>query len=159
MTDELLFRLDHGYQDVRTGGHPDAPPRRGDRPPAGSGQTQGRPESRPGFSGGVDSFTVLADHFYDPGVPPALRITHLSFTGLEATMMPARPRKRCSSIACNRASRFRRQDRAPSSFPLTPTSWMRIGNGTRLSAKPTSTGASVAFLLQRGVGRWLYASA
>ncbi|WP_173921750.1 hypothetical protein [Agromyces sp. Marseille-P2726] len=83
VTDELLHSLTHGYQqilatvlsrvrEISIDAHSVLRP----APPAAGVAT--------GFSAGVDSFAVLAEHHYSP-VPPGLRLTHLTLFNVGAT--------------------------------------------------------------------------
>ncbi len=76
VTDSLLHRLNHDLQSLVRTVHPsyqsivvtaDETAPAGDAP---SGVATG-------FSGGVDSFATLTEYAAAPGVPPALRVTHL----------------------------------------------------------------------------------
>ena len=82
VTDELAHNLTHGYQHILQAVTPGmqriplqiANPVPATDPARGCGT---------GFSGGVDSFTVLAEHFYQP-VPDDLRLTHLALFNVGA---------------------------------------------------------------------------
>ncbi len=109
-----------------------------------------------GFSAGVDSFCVLADHYYSE-VPAAFKVTHLLFNNVGSHGSGSRG---------ERLFRARYARTAPVAaqigLPL-----VRINSnvdtyyGKTLDFQRTHTprNASVALLLQRGVGRYLYASA
>lgn len=78
MTDELVHNATHGYMQILKEIVPslslvavDAPrqvPARAARSGVGTG-----------FSAGIDSFAVLADHHFSGTVPQALRLTHLTY--------------------------------------------------------------------------------
>jgi hypothetical protein len=158
VTDELVFRLGHGYQDVLQAVIPALRPVEVIAPqqvPAGPKETG----VATGFSAGVDSFTVLADHFYDPEVPPALRVTHLLFHRLGSHDDAGDAERALFLDRLNRASRV--ADKIGLPFVPVDSNVMDAYQGTGLNYQQTHTprGASVAFLLQQGVGRWLYASA
>ena len=158
VTDELVFRLGHGYQDVVRAVIPALRPVEviaPQRVPAGHRETG----VATGFSGGVDSFTVLADHFYDPEVPPALRVTHLLFHRVGSHDDAGEGERALFLDRLNRASRV--ADKIGLPFIPVDTNLMDAYQGTGLDYQQSHTprDASVAFLLQRGVGRWLYASA
>lgn len=108
-----------------------------------------------GFSGGIDSFCVLADHHYGSGVPEGFRITHLL----------------CNNVGSHdsggQAVFRRRYERL---LPLAE----RLGlpyldvdsnvddfHGGRLDFQQTHgpRNTSVALLLGGGIGRFMYASA
>ena len=82
VTDELAHNLTHGYQHILDVVIPDlrrvpleiANPVPAADPAHGIGT---------GFSGGIDSFTVLAEHFYQP-VAADLRLTHLTLFNVGA---------------------------------------------------------------------------
>ena len=111
-----------------------------------------------GFSAGVDSFSVLADHFYDRTVPPQLRLTHLIFnhTGSHAD---AGDHERALFL-----DRYRRAGRVADKLGLpfiaVDTNVMEAYGGRGFNYQQTHTprNASVAFLLQRGLRTWHYAS-
>jgi hypothetical protein len=158
VTDELVFRLNHGYQDVLQAVIPKLRAVEvvaSDPVPA----HQKEVGVATGFSAGVDSFTVLADHFYDPTIPTALKITHLILHRLGSHDDAGDAEKHLFLDRLNRASRV--ADKI--GLPLVPvdTNVMEAYRGTGLNYQQTHgpRGASVAFLLQQGVGRWLYASA
>jgi len=158
VTDELLFRLGHGYQDVVRAVIPTLRPVEVIAPQ----RVPARPRETgvaTGFSAGVDSFTVLADHFYDSGVPSALRITHLLFHRVGSHDDAGEAEKQLFLDRLNRASRV--ADKIGLPFIPVDTNLMDAYQGTGLDYQQSHTprDASVAFLLQRGVGRWLYASA
>ena len=108
-----------------------------------------------GFSAGIDSFCVLADHYYSK-VPAAFKVTHLLFNNVGS---------HGSGAGGERLFRARYARTAPVAaqigLPL-----VRINSnvdtyyGKPLDFQRTHTprNASVALLLQRGVGRYLYAS-
>lgn len=109
-----------------------------------------------GFSSGVDSFCVLADHHYAP-VSPGFRLTHLLHNnvgshgiGGEALFQERHEQARAGAqriglplIAVNSNVDAFYEDRPGLTFPQTHT----------------PRNVSVALLLQRGLGRFLYASA
>lgn len=82
VTDELAHTITHGYQHILEAVIPglqrvplevvNAVPAK--EPASGVGT---------GFSGGIDSFTVLAEHFFQP-VAPDLRLTHLTLFNVGA---------------------------------------------------------------------------
>ncbi|HTU37845.1 MAG TPA: hypothetical protein VMF35_07490 [Acidimicrobiales bacterium] len=157
VTDELVFRLGHGFQEVLQAVIPTlrqveviAP----QQVPAGRTQSG----VAAGFSAGVDSFTVLADHFYDPDVPPALRITHLLFHRLGSHDDAGDAEHALFLDRLHRAGRV--ADKI--GLPLIPvdSNVMDAYRGTGFDYQQTHTprSASVAFLLQHGLGRWFYAS-
>lgn len=106
-----------------------------------------------GFSGGIDSFCVLADHYYADG-PADHRVTHLLFNnvgshGVDGQKLFQERRARAASAA------------AEVGLPLVVVdSNVDAFYGTPLGFQQTHTprNASVALLLQGGIGRFLYAS-
>lgn len=154
VTEELAYNLSHGYQYVLkamiAGLTPVAldvlnPVRAGD-PAPGVGT---------GFSAGVDSYAVLADHHFAP-VPEDLRLTHLAFfnVGSHDRGEPGRIRFR---------DRFRAL--APVAdeigLPLVPID-SNLDDFYNFSTFPRTQGPrtmSAASLLQRGIGRYYFASA
>ena len=158
VSDELVFRLHHGYQDVLQAVIPSL----GSVEVIAQQQVPAEPRKTgvaTGFSAGVDSFTVLADHFYDLEVPAALRVTHLLFNRVGSHDDAGEAERELFLDRFNRASRV--ADKIGLPFIPVDTNVMDAYRGTGLDYQQTHTprDASVAFLLQRGVGRWLYASA
>lgn len=82
VTDELAHSLTHGYQHILEAVIPDLRrvPLEIARPVAA---TDPAPGVGTGFSGGIDSFMVLAEHFYQP-VANNLRLTHLALFNVGA---------------------------------------------------------------------------
>ena len=77
VTDELAHNLTHGYQQILEATIPGARQVPLDAPhvvPAGNPA----PGVGTGFSAGIDSYAVLAEHHFSP-VPNHLRLTHLTF--------------------------------------------------------------------------------
>jgi len=158
VSDELAFRLRHGYQDVLQAVIPAL------RSVEVIAHQQVPPEPRrtgvaTGFSAGVDSFTVLADHFYDPEVSPTFKVTHLLFNRVGSHDDAGDAERALFLDRFDRASRV--ADKIGLPFIAVDTNVMDAYRGTGLNYQQTHTprNASVAFLLQRGVGRWLFASA
>lgn len=108
-----------------------------------------------GFSAGIDSFCVLADHYYGP-VPAAMKVTHLLFNNV-------------GSHGRNAAQLFRKRHAALAPFVdhlglpyvLVDSNVDEFYLGRELDFQQTHTprNASVALLLQGGIGRYMYASA
>lgn len=106
-----------------------------------------------GFSAGIDSYCVLADHFYSD-IPVGFKITHLLFNNVGSHGKGGERlfRERYSSIepVVERIG-----------LPLIKVnSNLSIFYGKGLDFQQTHTprNASVALLLQRGIGRYMYAS-
>ncbi|TYR36527.1 hypothetical protein FXV77_08460 [Sphingobacterium phlebotomi] len=107
-----------------------------------------------GFSGGVDSYCVLADHYVDSKVPESYKITHLLFNnvgshGNGAGELFDKRYSRLRSIAGDLGLPFLKVDSNLDSF-YSHVTWFQ----------PTHTlrNTSVALLLQKGIGKYLYAS-
>lgn len=82
VTDELAHSMTHGYQHILEAVIPGlqrVPLEIANPIPA----TDPAPGVGTGFSGGIDSFTVLAEHFFQP-VAPDLRLTHLTLFNVGA---------------------------------------------------------------------------
>ncbi|REJ08031.1 hypothetical protein DY023_01845 [Microbacterium bovistercoris] len=110
-----------------------------------------------GYSGGIDSFAVLAEHHYAADVPNARRVTHLLFNNVGAHGWGPS----ADALGRDRMNRLR-----PSveqiGLPLVEVD----SNLDAFYAPPlwfyrthTPRNASVAHLLSKGIGAWLYASA
>lgn len=153
VTDELAHNLTHGYQHILEAVIPDlrrvpldlADPIRASEPALGVGT---------GFSGGIDSFTVVAEHYLEP-VAPDLRLTHLTLFNVGAMTSGDRGRRhfrRVHSLLAPVAERI--------GLPFIPidsnlddfygfVGFMQSHGPRNLSA---------AWLLQGGVGRFYFAS-
>ncbi|MGQ0502290.1 MAG: hypothetical protein ACT4P0_06740 [Panacagrimonas sp.] len=106
-----------------------------------------------GFSAGVDSFAVLADHFYDPA-PPGFRLTHLLFNnvgshGLGGEGLFWQRHERTAKVA------------ARIGLPLIAinSNQNEFYKGFTFQKTHTLRNVSVALALQGGVARFFYASA
>ena len=108
-----------------------------------------------GFSAGIDSFCVLADHYYSEA-PAGFKVTHLLFNNVGSHGSGARGEQLFRARYARTAAVA-----AQVGLPL-----VRVNSnvddyyGKTLEFQRTHTprNASVALLLQRGVGRYLYAS-
>lgn len=105
------------------------------------------------FSGGIDSFCVLADHHH-ARPPEGFRLTHLLFsnTAFRGEAGERLFRERYESLRCHAAR---------TGLPFVPVNsnvaeFYRKGLGNLLTH--TQRNVSVGHLLQRGIGRFLYAS-
>lgn len=152
VTDELSHNLTHGYQEIfeavvvglrRVGLEtPNTVP--ADEPPRGVAT---------GFSGGVDSFTVLAEHYFRP-VPDAMRLSHLTMFNVGSLTRGERGRElfhRLHDLLAPAADRF--------GLPLVPVDsnldeFYAFGNYQQ-SYGPRNM--SAASLLQGGIGRYYFA--
>ena len=104
------------------------------------------------FSGGVDSFAVLADHHYDDP-PPGFRLTHLVFANVG------------SNGPAGNLLFHRRYDRlAPAvarmglPFVAVDSNLMAFYGAVSFKHSYTVRNAAVSFLLQRGIGRAYHAA-
>lgn len=116
-----------------------------------NGPMQRAPGVATGFSGGVDSYCLLADHFFSE-VSPQYKVTHLLFNNL-GTRPELEFRERYRRLV-PLAERF--------GLPfLAINSNLDHFYAGHFDFQQTHTlrNASVALLLQRGIGRYLYASA
>jgi len=107
-----------------------------------------------GFSAGVDSFSVLADHYYSE-VPAAFRVTHLLYNnvgshGTGGSRLFQERYARLEPVAHRMGLPFVTVDSNVDAF---------YGKGLGFTRTHTARNASVALLLQRGIGRYMYASA
>jgi hypothetical protein len=104
-----------------------------------------------GFSAGVDSFTVLADHHYPSDVPPRYRVTHLLYNNV-GSHGPGDVVFR---------ERYERLKTLPEALGLP---YVKVDSNLdsffseSFQRTHTMRNASVALLLQGGIGRFLYAS-
>lgn len=117
------------------------------------GQSESALAVATGFSGGIDSYCVLADHYYS-NIPERFKVTHLLFNNV-------------GSHGSGGEQLF--QERYERLLPMTEriglpflkiNSNMDLFYDNKLGFQQTHTlrNASVALLLQRGVGRYMYAS-
>ena len=113
-----------------------------------------------GFSGGIDSYCVLADHVYSD-IPESFKVTHLLFNNVGSHTVHVGSH----TIGGERLFRERYERLLPVveriGLPfLIINSNLDIFYGGKIRFQQTHTlrNASVALLLQRGVGRFMYAS-
>lgn len=107
-----------------------------------------------GFSAGVDSFCVLADHYYETP-PPGFRLTHLLFNnvgshgfGREGEQLFRRRLGRVRPVA----------DRIGLPIVAVNSNLDQFYNDFGFQLTHTPRNASVGLLLQNGLGKFLYAS-
>ena len=110
-----------------------------------------------GFSGGIDSFCVLADHYFAANVLKGFRITHLSFNNVGSHGKGAQAlfRKRYERLV----PAAERIGLPFISIDSNLDMFYRMFDNLNFQMTHTPRNASVALLLQGGVGRYLYASA
>jgi hypothetical protein len=116
--------------------------------------TPGAPGVATGFSGGVDSFCVLADH-HCRDAPPGYRLTHLLFNNVGSHGHGPDGERLFQE-------RYDRLGRAAARFGLP---FIAVNSNVedfyrdlRFRQTHTSRNAAVALLLQRGIGKFMYAS-
>jgi len=106
-----------------------------------------------GFSGGIDSYCALADHYYSR-VSSGFKITHLLYNnvgshGKDGERLFRKRFERLAPIAERLGLPFVKVDSNLGKF---------YGKGLGFSKTDTPRNASVALLLQGGIGRCMYAS-
>ncbi|MGB5746027.1 MAG: hypothetical protein WBM69_03540 [Desulfobacterales bacterium] len=117
------------------------------------GQANPAPGVATGFSGGIDSFCVLADHYYS-NIFKRFKVTHLLFNnvgshGRGAERLFRQRYRRLLPVAELLELPFLMINSNLDSF---------YGKGFGFQLTHTLRNASVALLLQGGIGRYLYAS-
>lgn len=109
-----------------------------------------------GFSGGVDSFAVLAEHHYAQNVSEDLRLTHLLFNNVGSHGLGDRAR---SLFRARFVQASRVVERLGIPFVDVDSNLDCLDYaGRTYQATHTTRNASIAHLLNRGLGGWLYAS-
>ena len=115
-----------------------------------------------GFSGGIDSYCVMADHYYSSTVE-GFKVTHLLFNNVGASVGNEQwsrdQYKRLFHVAELLGLPFVRIDSNLNSIYVNYDKEIRFQQ-TRTLFQQTHTlrNVSVALLLQQGIGRYLYAS-
>ena len=105
-----------------------------------------------GFSGGIDSFSVLADHHYTPP-PPGFQITHLLYNNVGSH---AEGGERLFRQRYNRLKPAAERIGLP--FIAVNSNVDAFYEGIRFRKTHTFRNASVGLLLQEGISCFLYAS-
>ena len=127
----------------------------------GHGRTRRRPEQAScshgvatGLSGGIDSFSVLADHHYAADLPRVERLTHLLYNNVGSHG------RHGDGLFLKRLARLRPTAERIGLPLVTVNSNLDDFFGAHLAFQPTITprNAAVAHLLQRGIGTALIAS-
>ena len=109
-----------------------------------------------GFSGGIDSFCVLADHHY-ADVPEGFKITHLLFNNVGSHGPDENGSRR---LFQKRYARMKpTTERIELPFIAIDSNMDLFYHGLDFQLTHTPRNASIALLLQRGFKRFLYASA
>lgn len=108
-----------------------------------------------GFSGGIDSFCVLADHYYADNVPDGFRLTHLLFNnvGSHGAGGEALFNKRFS-----RVKSLSKKIGLPIVAVNSNLDSFYVDLGYAFVDTHTPRNVSVAHLLKDGIGRYYYAS-
>ncbi|MBM7502750.1 hypothetical protein ACFPER_04660 [Agromyces aurantiacus] len=153
VTDELVHGITHGYQHILEAVIP------GTRqiPVEAAESVAATPRASgigTGFSGGIDSFAVIAEHLVQP-VPDALRLTHLSFFNVGAMTGGDRGRRRFRRMHAQLAPAAERLG-----LPFIPVDsnlddFFPIGAFVQTHG-PRNLGT--AFLLQGALGGFIFAS-
>lgn len=108
-----------------------------------------------GFSGGFDSFCVLADHWYTDTPKEGLRLTHLLFNNVGAHGYGGNGRR----LFRERYARVKpAADRIGLPFIAVDSNINDFYKMFSYQQTYTPRNASVGLLLQRGIGHYLYAS-
>lgn len=154
VTSELLHVVQHGVQNVLRTVIPDLHHIRvtASSPVAAPSAAAG---VATGFSAGVDSWTTLADYLISDRVPISYRVTNLLYANI--TYGAGDPMR--ESFRMRRAHAIPFANRL--ALPLTQVD-SNVGDfyhGLEIVQTHTMRHASIAFLLQRGFGRWLYSAA
>jgi hypothetical protein len=106
-----------------------------------------------GFSGGIDAFCTLAGHHYRRDIAPGYRLTHLLFNSVGSVRVASDDlfRERCQQLK-------RAVDRLGLPFVTVRSNLDTFYPTGSFQQTHTLRNASVALLLQNGLGRFLYAS-
>lgn len=154
VTAELLHGLRHGVQQML---HAVIPGLREVQVTA-SGPLPAKAPARgvaTGFSAGIDSWTTLDDHLLSDDVPSTYRVTDLLYANI--TYGAADPMRDSFRVRLAHAVPFaERLDLPLSQIDSNVGDFYR---GLDIVQTHTMRHASIAFLLQQGVGRWLYSAA
>lgn len=153
VTDELAHNITHGYQRILEACIPglrQVPLEIANLIPA----TDPAPGVGTGFSGGIDSFAVLAEHFYQP-VAKDLRLTHLALFnvgGLGGGEPGNRRFRRMGSLLAPAAERIGLP------FILIDSNLDDFYGFAGFMQTHGPRNLSAAWLLQSGIGRFYFAS-
>jgi hypothetical protein len=159
VTDELAHRLGTTYQTILEATHGLA--RVAVEAAAQAPAAPRAPGVASGFSAGVDSFGVLAEHHYDEAMPAWGRLTHLIFNNVggqlgeldQQDVWRARLRHLRPVAARLGLPLVAVDSNLDAFYPPFPEC------GENFLETHTIRNASVAHLLAGGIGRWFYASA
>jgi hypothetical protein len=110
-----------------------------------------------GFSAGIDSFSVLADHYYGD-VPAGFRVTHLLYNNVGAHVAGAG--RDPDQVFQERYSQLKPyvEEQIGLPFIAVSSNLTTFYSGFSFQKTHTPRNTSVALLLQQGIGRYLYAS-
>ncbi|GAA1058072.1 hypothetical protein GCM10017608_04750 [Agromyces luteolus] len=153
VTDEVVFGLTHGYQHVMEAVIPELRPI-GIEAGAQAAAREPAPGVATGFSAGIDSFAVVAEHL-SPAIPDELRLTHLVFFNVGAMTGGAAGRRRFERMRTRLAPSAERLG-----LPFVPVD-SNLDDFFPFAGFVQTHGPrnlSAASLLQGGIGRFLYAS-
>ncbi len=110
-----------------------------------------------GFSGGIDSFCVLADHHYSSECPDGFRLTHLVFNNVGSHGNGEQGRRLFRKRSDHLAPKVKRMGLP---FVLVDSN---LGSfyeeGLAFAKTHTPRNIAVALLLQQGIRRYMYAAA
>lgn len=108
-----------------------------------------------GFSGGIDSFCVLADHYYSDDVPGGFRLTHLLFNNVGSHGAGG---EALFNTRFSRVKSMAEQIGLPILAVNSNLDSFYIDLGYDFIDTHTPRNVSVAHLLKNGIGRYYYAS-
>ena len=108
-----------------------------------------------GFSAGIDSFCVLADHYYED-IPKSLKVTHLLFNNVGSHGHGENSGRRLFQKRYTRLKSTTEHIGLP--FIAIDSNMDSFYEGLDFDQTHTPRNVSVALLLQRGIKRFLYAS-
>jgi len=129
-----------------------------DKMVSGSGSVEGERECATGFSGGVDSFCALADHFYDPKCPKTSKVTMLTYNNVGSHWS----NEKGYQLFLRKYNRLR-QTALKIGLPFIKINsnldeFYKYEGELRFTKTLVMRNASVALLLQKGVRKFLHSS-
>lgn len=166
VTDELSHNIRHGYQQVLhkvIGGRIELSPVAVETPNAVRVGQAARGVAT-GFSAGVDSYSVIVDHYFSSIVPPHLRLTHLTYfnVGSHGPFFNAAPSERSRLGRHIFRTRFNRLEpiAATMGLPIVPVD-SNLDDFYPFTGYQQTMGPRIfaaASLLQEEIGRYYLAS-